>query len=278
MTMFTILGASGTIGRRLVSRLAAAGHEVYAPTRGDPGIHARPLGHAIYAIGMTADFRTRPLETVEAHVCVLRELIARAEFESLTYLSSTRVYGGLPADSRVDEDSALLVNPNAASDLYDLSKLMGESLCLHAGRGTIRAVRLSNVIGADDPDSQNFLPSLIREARTGTVTLRTAPDSAKDYVHIEDVLALLPEIATEGRHRLYNLASGRKISHREWTYWLAAKTGCRIEVMPNAPRVEFPAIDIGRVRQEFRFAPRDVLKSVFGGINTDSRLTAPKTQ
>lgn len=277
MTAFTILGASGTIGRRLYAHLDAGGHQVYGPTRGDPGIFARPLGHVIYAIGITADFRTRPLDTVEAHVCLLRELIARADFSSLTYLSSTRVYGGLPTDALATEAAALSVNPNAASDLYDLSKLMGESLCLHGGRPNMRAVRLSNVIGADEPDSANFVPSLVREARTGAIILRTALDSAKDYIHIDDVVRLLPEIAVEGREPIYNLATGRKISHREWTYWLSAKTGCRVEVAPDAPRVDFPAIDITRITRDFRFEPRDVIKAVFGGVRTDARLSDTQT-
>ena len=48
----------------------------------------------IYAIGVTADFRTRPFETMEAHVSVLCEILRDARLDSLTYLSSTRLYGG----------------------------------------------------------------------------------------------------------------------------------------------------------------------------------------
>lgn len=271
---FTVLGATGTIGGRLVADLRARGHAVFTPPRGE-NLSGVPLGHAIYAIGITADFRTKPLETIDAHVCVLRDLLARAEFESLTYLSSTRIYGGLPVNAPAREDMRLTVDPNSASDLYNLSKLMGESLCLHGGRKNVRAVRLSNVIGAEEPDSDNFVPSLVREARTGVVILRQAIESAKDYIHIDDVTAMLPEIAMEGRHRLYNLASGRNISHREWTYRLSVRTGCRIEVAPDAPRVDFPPIDISRLVQEFRFEPRDVLTSVFGGMPTEIKPTDP---
>ncbi len=270
MSLFTVLGATGTIGSRLVTHLTAEGHEVFAPPRGDDAIFKRPLGHAIYAIGITADFRSKPFETVQAHICVLRDILERGHFLSLTYLSSTRVYGNGTAGH---EDAALRVDPNSASDLYNLSKLMGESLCIHSGRSNARAVRLSNVVGAEDAGSENFVPALMREAENGKVVLRTALESTKDYIHIDDVIALLPRIAVTGRQRLYNLASGRKISHREWTYRLSARTGCTVEVAPNAPRIDFPAIDISRITEEFAFAPRDVLKAVFGGINTDFSLS-----
>ncbi|MCA0399615.1 MAG: SDR family oxidoreductase [Proteobacteria bacterium] len=273
MSHFTILGATGTIGQRLVSHLRALGHDVSAPARGDRTIWDRPLGHAIYTIGITADFRTKPLDTVEAHVCLLREMLARADFSSLTYLSSTRVYGSSQVGR---EDAALSVDPNSASDLYNLSKLMGESLCLHGGRAQVRAVRLSNVIGGDDAESENFLPSLLREAKSGGILLRSALTSAKDYIHIDDVVAMLPRIAESGRYRLYNLASGQKISHREWTYWISARTGCSVAVMPNAPVLDFPVIDITRLREEFAFAPRDVLRSVFGTLKTDISLVDPE--
>lgn len=265
MTHFTILGATGTIGGRLVADLRIAGHDVHAPARGE-NVYGRRLGHVIYAIGITADFRTKPLETIEAHVSVLRDLIAHADFESLTYLSSTRVYG---TGQSGREDALLSVDPNNPSDLYNLSKLTGESLCLHCGRANVRAVRLSNVVGGDDSGSENFIPALMREAKTGYILLKTALESAKDYIHIDDVIAMLPRIATSGRRRLYNLGAGRKISHREWAYRLAAHFNCRVDVMPNAPIVDFPNIDITRIREEFGFQPRDVLRALLGGIDAD---------
>lgn len=265
MSLFTVLGATGTIGAKLVAHLRAVGHAVETPGREDARIFSQPLGHAIYCIGMTADFRTRPLETVEAHICLLRRLLASAAFESLTYLSSTRVYGG-GAGKEVNEDSTLSVNSNDPSDLYNLSKLMGESLCLHGGREHVRAVRLSNVVGGDAAGSLNFIPALVSEARKGEITLRSAPESAKDYIHIDDVVELLPAIALRGRHRLYNLASGIKITHRDWVEAIAQRFAARITYTPNAPRFDFPPISIARLAEEFGFAPRPPLQTYLAGL------------
>ena len=81
LSTFTVLGASGYIGSRLVAHLQAQGHTVWAPTRGDTEVFARPLGHVIYCVGLTADFRTRPFDTVDAHVGLLAEVLRRAQFD-----------------------------------------------------------------------------------------------------------------------------------------------------------------------------------------------------
>lgn len=256
---WTVLGATGVIGQHLTARLRAAGHTVDTPPRGDAGLCRRPLGHVIYAVGLTADFRQRPYDTVQAHVTLLSELLQRADFSSLLYLSSTRVYARAAIGR---EDADLTVQPQDPSDLYNLSKLMGESLCLNCGSPDVRVARLSNVVGGADGDSANFVPSLVREARTGRIVLQTAPDSAKDYIHIEDVADLLPRIALHGRERLYNVASGVQTRHAQWVDQLAAQTGCQVEVAAGAPTVRFAEIDIARIRHEFGFTPRPVLSAL----------------
>lgn len=256
---FTVLGATGTIGRSLVARLRAQGEAVYAPARSDPDLFTRPLGHVIYAIGLTADFRSRPFQTVEAHVSLLSEVLQHADFSSLLYLSSTRVYAGGPCGG---EDSPLHVNPQDPSDLYNLSKLMGESLCLSCGQAGVRVARLSNVVGGESQDSDNFIPTLLRDAQKGHIVLRTALNSAKDYIHIDDVVELLPRIAAQGRARLYNIASGIQTSHAQWIDHLVGLTGCSVEVAPGAPATTFAPIDITRIREEFGFAARPVFSAL----------------
>lgn len=259
MSRFTILGGHGNIGQRLRAYIEGRGYEVWIPTRGDEAVFQRNLGHVIYAIGVTADFRTRPFETMDAHVCVLANVLSRARFESLLYLSSTRVYSGNEA---VDEMSPLSVQPADPSDLYNLSKLAGESLCLQSGRDKVRVARLSNVVGADDQESANFLPSLTREARNGLIRLRSDMRSAKDYVHIDDVVPLLTQIALTARDRIYNVASGKNITHEEWVRELQRTHRCSVEVETNAPVLRFPPIAIRRVVDEFGFSPRDVLRTI----------------
>jgi len=258
--IFTVLGAGGFIGSHLVADLERQGHTVFAPARRDPVPFDRPLGHVIYCIGLTADFRTRPFDTVRAHVTVLADLLEKADFTSLLYLSSTRVYARSPA---AREDAPLCADPNDPSDLYNLSKLAGESLCLSCGRREVRVARLSNVVG-HDPASENFLSALIRAALGGSVALQSAPESEKDYVLLEDVVGILPRIAAGGRERVYNVAGGRNLRHGDIAARLAEITGCGVAAPPGLPRQGFPQIDIGRLREEFGFAPASVLDSLPG--------------
>ena len=149
---FTILGASGFIGSNLVKFLEQKGVECFCPERDYQYTKKEDLGHVVYCIGMTSDFRFKPVETIEAHVCKLNQVLNNSLFSSFLYLSSTRVYNGCVSG---DESSNLSVNPNDFSDLYNISKIMGESVCLSKENEKIRVARLSNVIG-DDFNSSNF--------------------------------------------------------------------------------------------------------------------------
>lgn len=249
----TVLGAGGFVGRHLVAHLRAAGIPHAAPPRDDDGLTERDLGHVVYCVGLTADFRSRPFDTVEAHVGLLNRLLRAGRFSSLLYLSSTRVYQRAETTA---ETARLSVDPGDPSDLYNLTKLTGESLCLSMPRPTVRVVRLSNVYG-HDPESENFLTAVLREAlTTGRVRFGTAPDSAKDYVAVEDVVALLPAIAREGRSRLYNLAAGENTTNAAVAEGVAAATGATVSFAPDAPTIAFPPIDTGRLRGEFDWRPR----------------------
>ncbi|MGB8275125.1 MAG: NAD(P)-dependent oxidoreductase [Alphaproteobacteria bacterium] len=254
-SVYTILGATGFIGGNLIRHLRGQGHDVLAPERDSPTPLNRFLGHVLYCIGFKTDFRNRPFETVDAHIGRLREILEDGHFRSLIYLSSTRVYRRA---SSTDEDTALVLRPDDPDDVYNASKVMGETLCLNSNREGTRVVRLSNVYGPD-LRSETFLNAVVRDAlRKKRIVLHTAPDSAKDYVGIDDVAAMLPRIAEEGKARIYNLASGRNTVQRDLTDALARVTGCDVRYEPDAPKVEFPEVSIARLRREFGFAPADV--------------------
>lgn len=254
---FTVLGATGYIGSRLVAHLQAQGHSVWAPARGDAEVFTRPLGHVMYCVGLTADFRTRPFDTVDAHVGLLAEVLRRAQFDSLLYLSSTRVYMG---GSSTQEDAPLTVCPAEPSHLYNLSKLTGESLCHASGRPGVRVVRLSNVVGPDmEPASGNFIASLLNSAHMGNILLQSNLESTKDYIHINDVVEGILLIALKGCFSVYNLASGKNITHREWMHWMARNFGCSFSVKLNAPVQYFPEIEVGRIEKEFGLRPQSAL-------------------
>lgn len=256
---FTVVGAGGFIGSHLQAHLR--GEKLAYETLGrEPGsLAGRRLGDVIYCAGLTADFRSKPLETIEAHVCFLTKLLRETQWDSFLYLSSTRVYAGA---SSTREDETLRVNPTEPGDLYNLSKLTGESLCLAMPQATARVVRLSNVYG-NNFDSEEFLPSIVRDAvERKRVLLRTSLDSEKDYIGVDDVVRVLLQIASSARYRLYNVASGQNTSNRALAELLKKKTGCAVDVAPAAPAASFPPIDTARLQSEFPFHPRPLAEAM----------------
>ncbi len=252
-TQFTVLGGSGYIGRRLAACLRAAGHDVAVPARDAPPA-AQP-GHVVDCIGVASDFRTRPFDTLRAHVGVLDAHLRAGRWESFLYLSSTRVYAGA-AGGR--EDATLALRPHDPDQLYNASKAAGESLCLALSHPGARVVRLANVYG-DDAGTGTFIADVLASAAAGAVEFRTHPDSAKDYVALEDVLELLPRIALSGRERLYNVAAGRNVEVGELAAALSA-LGVRCTFAGDARPVVFPPIDVTRISTEFGFAPLHLLE------------------
>ncbi|MGH8105542.1 MAG: NAD-dependent epimerase/dehydratase family protein [Arenimonas sp.] len=195
---FTVLGGSGFVGTHLVKYLLAAGHEVVVPPRNASPNSSEPLGHVIYAIGLTGDFRSRPYDTIDAHVNILGHWLKESSFDSLLYLSSTRVYGTMPADTH--EDASIAARADADS-LYNLSKLLGESLCISQQRKDVRIARLSNIYG-EGQNEQTFLGSLISSAAASkNILVKEDPESAKDYISVLDAVSCIEKIALLGSHQ-----------------------------------------------------------------------------
>ncbi len=244
--MITILGAAGFIGSHLTAYLQREGIAHRTPARGE-SLAGHDLGHVIDCAGFTGDFRTRREEVIEAHVTRVEAILQHCTFESFLYLSSARVYRHHRSEV-AREDDRIAVDPNDPDDLYTLSKLMGESIVLQSPNG--RVARLSNVHGAGVRST--FLAHILDDARTrGTIELETALDSEKDYINIDDVAPLLVNIALHGTQKLYNVASGVNLTHRE----IVRTIGARVSVRENAPSIRFPRIDITRIREEFAFTP-----------------------
>jgi nucleoside-diphosphate-sugar epimerase len=249
--LFTILGAGGFIGSALVGWLDSQDQLVHAVTRAAlPALLAarRPCGHVIGCIGLTGDFRSRPIDTANAHVGLVARCLSALRFESFLLLSSTRVYRRASA---TQEDTVLPVLPADPSDLYNLTKLAGEALCLADPRQTLRVVRLSNVYGPAMP-AESFLGEVLREGRlSGGVLFRQGPESAKDYIDIASVVRMLPAIATEGRRRIYNLGAGSNTSHATIAQRLNQALGWQVHFEAEAPTLQLMPIDTSRLDAEF---------------------------
>lgn len=210
----TVIGAGGFVGQRLVSALTARGEAPWTPAKGDPDLLTRDLGVVFYCAGLTADYDARPFDTVDAHASLVNDLARAGRFERLIYLSSTRLYDGLAA-AEVSEDTPLMFNPTDPRRTYDLSKALGENLVMTRSGGRGGVARLANVFDGED-GAPGFLSEwLIRARNERNLTLDSSPHIARDYIHLDDVVAGLIAMGEARDPGIVNLASGELVTNGE---------------------------------------------------------------
>jgi nucleoside-diphosphate-sugar epimerase len=251
----TVVGNAGFIGGALARKLRATGCDMYLPSRADlaDGAPKGGWGMLVWAAGLTASFRQRPFDTVRAHVSDLATLLAGRLPDGVVYLSSTRVY--MRASGTL-ETAAVPSYSADPSDLYNISKLMGESLCLNSGLDRVKIARLSNIIGPNEGARDTFLGALCREAKQGRILVQTDPASQKDYLWIEDAANYLAAMTTGDESGVFNVARGVQTSHQEWADAIARASGVAVSYLPSAPPGGFPAIDTRHLVQNY--GPPDI--------------------
>ena len=268
--MITILGSSGYIGSSLLNRFNQKRISVFTPKRDDFYLN-HDLGDVIYCIGMTADFRFKPFETVESHVIKLNNILQNGKFDSLTYLSSSRVYLN-SSRNEVDENSDILVSINDPDSLYNLTKLTGERICLSSGRNT-KIIRLSNIYG-DNCDSPNFIFELIKKIKEKKfIELYTTPNSSKDYLSIDLAIEFIIKIALGKSNGIFNLASGNNISNIEILEMLNAHFDFEYILNQSCKEIVYPQININKIKKEFNFKSEDTKNNLLNLIKTSKNDT-----
>jgi uncharacterized protein YbjT (DUF2867 family) len=271
---FLVTGANGHLGRRLLARLASAGHAARALVRsesaaerlrrlpfasafelriadyGDPdsvAAAAEGCAHIAHLVGILKQTRSARYEDAhERSAAALADAAARAGAAHIVYLS---ILG-----SRAGDTNACLASKGRAEEI------------LLAGKTPATVLQVPMVLGPGDVAAralrgQIFAPLLVLPR--GGATLEQ-PIDAEDVVSAILAAALRPALAGQ----VLALAGPESISHRELVMRAAALHGRRPRVVPlPAAAVRLLAAVFERV-----LAEPPLTRAMFGVLEHDDRI------
>ncbi|MBV9817418.1 MAG: UDP-glucose 4-epimerase GalE [Solirubrobacterales bacterium] len=203
----------------------------------------------------------------------LLEALRAAEVSRLVFSSTCAVYG------QPDEVPISEAAPPRPTNAYGASKLAVDGMigdyCVAYGLGAV-SLRYFNVAGASggagedhDPET-HLIPNILRTAQGRNPYVEVfgtdypTPDGTaiRDYIHIDDLSAahlLALDGAEPGRHRIFNLGTGRGFSVREMIAAAQTVTGLQIATREAARRPGDPPMLVAagqRIRDELGWEPR----------------------
>jgi UDP-glucose 4-epimerase len=172
--------------------------------------------------------------------------------------STAAVYEPSPAPHR---ESGRL----SPTDVYGNSKLAAEQLVSSFQRRTgmpTGTARLFNVYGPGETNP-HLVPTIITQARRGSVLALGDLSTGRDYVFTEDVataFGAFVEAVSEGRSELCNIGTGRRRTGDEVVGAIAAELGLDVKVERSASRMrssDRPVLcaDITRARERLGWVP-----------------------
>ncbi len=252
MSTIMVTGATGFIGRRLVSRLAREGYRVHALYRSEEKIRgwehenirffkgtigdAASIGRAMkdcryvfhlaaFAAVWAKDFGNFYEENVGGTVNLLDQALAQG-VEKLVFTSTAGVLG--PSDGSVNTEGKIYSGKHFTH--YDRSKLLAEKIVLeYVGRGLpALIVNPTRVFGPGPYTKSNSLTMIIDRYLKGR--WKVIPGDGKsigNYVYVDDVVDCHLLALEKGREGERYLAGGDNLSFLEFFDILARVSGIR---------------------------------------------------
>jgi len=282
-----VTGAAGFIGAGAVRRLLDRGFAVEAVVhphsdrwrlRGLPfPIHALDLTDAAAVRRLFREVRPDYVLHLAAHGTYHWQEDARAILET-NVLASYHVF-----QAAVGASVRLLVNAGSSSEygyrdqpmreadriepnsVYSVAKAAQTHLCRLVSAQTgcpMVTFRLFSVYGPWE-EPRRLVPTAIRRARAGETLDMVGPDTARDFVYVEDVLDALTDFAriADGRGEIFNLGSGTQTTMRDFVGALETALETRTEVRwSTLPPRRWDALrwqaDVSKARLLLGWAPR----------------------
>lgn len=250
-----VIGGRGFIGSQIVSDLESSGCDVDIPERGDVSFFQTSYDAIVYAAGYGVC--TKPIDVIEANVNFFNEVLFKANYEHLIYISSTRLYMATP---NTNEDIDLHVPQKDERKLFNLSKLVSEEVARLSGKN-VTVIRPSNVYGTA-LNSNLFLPMIIKNALIhNKIDMYVEPEYEKDYVSVDDVSHFVTKCVNDGFKcfNVYNVASGVNVSAKSIAEIIQKETNCQVNWHTGFVGEAFTPINIDKSKRNCNFKPKHLL-------------------
>ena len=253
---FTIFG-QGFVGTNISIFLKKKKCKLFIPKKGKYKFK-KNLHNVIYCIG-NQNWLKDPEVTYNANLAMVTKIIFNNKFDSFTFLSTTRLYFANPK-TKTSENDPININSNNKSFLYNSLKIAAENLCLTLNNKNIKVIRMSNLFGDNFTNQAYILPTWIRDSIINKkIDLYINKNSTKDFIYVDDAFDVLLKIIKTGKHRLYNVASGKNIKLSKILKEIKKITNCKINYTNSSNIIKEPKINIKRIVNEFNFKPKNNL-------------------
>ena len=253
---FTIFG-QGFVGTNISIFLKKKKCKLFIPKKGKYKFK-KNLHNVIYCIG-NQNWLKDPKVTYDANLGLVPEIIFNNKFDSFTLLSTTRLYLG-NSEGKTSENDPININSDDKNFFYNSLKIAAENLCLSLNNRNIKVVRMSNLFGDNFTNQAYLLPTWIRNSiKYKKIDIYISKNSTKDFIYVNDAFDVLLRIIKRGKHRLYNVASGKNIKLFKILEEIKKITNCKINYTHSSNVVKEPKINIKRIIKEFNFKPKNDL-------------------
>lgn len=234
MNQISVIGATSSLGIRLISDFAAQGFRVHASYRDrgrvpeewssdanielvrldltDPNADFRPLARGIVIwlahLGQ-GRFNDRETETNLAPFSTFLETAERNGLERFVFVSSGGSVYGTPHMLPITEE-----HPRAPLSSYGRAKAaMEDRLGLYSDKFRTAVIRPGNIYGFESPNRRchGIIAAYLNAIRTNSpFTLIHEGRTVRDFVHIDDVATAINAAVTSNlRNIVWNVATGQ---------------------------------------------------------------------